>query len=189
MYKRQIQVNALATRPTAKPLKYGSELKIVKNSTGISPARIYNTNGKKKTSLANYIRLIDAAQNREVGRVPEDIAQILFPLVETDEVAFEATMVFCNNMRLSVGDTFIVQLDCFLTSIIFEKFSPTQSLSTKERSNFTQGFVENEDELQLRARKASLLNLFDKVRMKPILEDKEETAVSYTHLDVYKRQG
>lgn len=172
-----IQVNALATRPTAKPLKYGSELKIVKNSTGISSARIYNTNGKKKTSLANYIRLIDVAQNREVGRVPEDIAQILFPLVETDEVAFEATMIFCNNTRLSVGDTFIVQLDCFLTSVIFEKFSPTQSLSTKERSNFTQGVVENEDELQLRARKASLLNLFDKVRMKPILEDKEETDV------------
>lgn len=163
-----LQVNALATRPTTKPLQYGTKLEIIKNLSDNPASRLYTSNGKKKASMANYVRLFHPDSRREVGRVPENIAQILFPLADTDELEFEATMVFCDNKRLSVGDTFIVQLDCFLTSLIFDKTEVRgENKFSQEKRSFSQAVVESDDELEMRSRRLALLALFDQVHMRP----------------------
>ncbi|SCU92579.1 LAFA_0F11518g1_1 [Lachancea sp. 'fantastica'] len=177
-----IQVSALATRPTVKPLKYGSELKITKiNSEGSS--KLYSANGRKRASMANFVRLVDIGLGREVGRVPEEVAMILFPLLDDDELDFEATMIYCNNKRLSVGDSFIIQLDCFLTSVVFERNvagserATTSALNTERRA-FSTNVVENGEELLMKSRRLALLSLFDKVQLRPIALGPDETPES-----------
>lgn len=165
-----MQVSALATRPTVKPLKYGSELKIVKTGNEAT-GKMYYANGRKKASMANFVRLLDVSLNREVGRVPEDVAMFLFPLADSDELEFEATMIYCNNQRLSVGDTFVVQLDCFLTSVVFENSDANERRSlNNERRFFSQNVVESEEELRLKSRRLALLSLFDQIQMRPITD-------------------
>ncbi|CUS22868.1 LAQU0S07e01948g1_1 [Lachancea quebecensis] len=165
-----MQVSALATRPTVKPLKYGSELKILKTSSD-ALGKLYYANGRKKASMANYVRLVDENLNREVGRVPEDVAMILFPLVDSDELDFEATMIYCNNRRLSVGDSFIVQLDCFLTSVMFENYSAlTKHTTTLDKRSFSQNVVESDEELRLKSRRLALISLFDHVQLRTTSE-------------------
>ncbi|SCU96936.1 LAME_0F17942g1_1 [Lachancea meyersii CBS 8951] len=176
-----IQVSALATRPTAKPLKYGSELKIIRNNSDAT-SKLYSANGRKKASMANFVRLIDSELGREVGRVPEEVAMVLFPLLDTDELDFEATMIYCNNRRLSVGDSFIIQLDCFLTSVVFEtdvngssKAKPAQNF---EKPGYVTNVVESEEELRLKSRRLALLSLFDQVQLRPVVTGPDETPES-----------
>ncbi|SCV05217.1 LANO_0H02630g1_1 [Lachancea nothofagi CBS 11611] len=168
-----IQVSALATRPTIKPLKYGSELRITKSCGSEVSSKLYYANGRKRASMANFVRLFDVGLGREVGRVPEEVAKVLFPLVDSDELDFEATMIYCNNRRLSVGDSFIVQLDCFLTSALFDNFSDMLERGTDifngEKRGFTQNVVENEGELRMKARRLALLSLFDQVQLQPVV--------------------
>lgn len=169
-----LQVNAMATRPTLRPLKYGTELDILKSSGDVPTSKLYNANGRKKVSMASFVKIFDTQQNREIGRLPEDIAQIVYALIDTDDVIFEATMVFCENKRLSIGDSFVLQLDCFLTSSIFDhdkdkEFTPSQSA----RWGSSTSMVETEDELLNRSKKVGLLSLFDRLRLKTV-DDKVE---------------
>ncbi|CAR25823.1 ZYRO0A08932p [Zygosaccharomyces rouxii] len=171
-----LQVNAMATRPTLRPLKYGTELEILKSSGGLPTSKLYNTNGRKKVSMASFVKIFDTQQNREIGRLPEDVAQIVYPLINTDDVVFEATMVFCENKRLSIGDSFVLQLDCFLTSSIFDEDQNkelTPSRSARWGSNSS--MVETEEELQSRSKKVGLLSLFDRLRLRTV-DDKADDA-------------
>ncbi|GAV51823.1 hypothetical protein ZYGR_0AF02940 [Zygosaccharomyces rouxii] len=175
-----LQVNAMATRPTLRPLKYGSELEILKSSGGVPTSKLYNANGRKKVSMASFVKIFDTQQNREIGRLPEDVAQIVYPLIDTDDVIFEATMVFCENKRLSIGDSFVLQLDCFLTSYIFDEdknkeLTPSQSA----RWGSTTSMVETEEELQNRSKKVGLLSLFDRLRLKTV-DDKTDAMSNST---------
>lgn len=168
-----LQVNAMATRPTLRPLKYGSELKIAKTSGNVSTSKLYNSTGGKKKAIASYVKIFDIQHGREIGRVPEDIAQILYPLLDRCEMNFEATMIFCGTRRLSIGDSFIIQLDCFLTSAMFSEASTQSDLSQQSRNNarkwqVNQAIVETEEELESRSRRMSFLALFDKLRIKHV---------------------
>lgn len=166
-----LQVNAMATRPTLRPLKYGSELEIVKSSGGVPTSKLYNANGRKRVSMASFVKIFDTQQNREIGRLPEDVAQIVYPLIDTDDVIFEATMVFCENKRLSIGDSFVLQLDCFLTSSIFDEDKDGAHMSSQSvRWGSNTSMVETEEELQSRSKKVGLLSLFDKLRLR-IVDD------------------
>ncbi|SCU99688.1 LAMI_0G00188g1_1 [Lachancea mirantina] len=169
-----IQVSALATRPTVQPLKYGCELQIVCAHSEESASRLFNGNGRKRTSMANFVRLVDAERNREVGRVPENVARIVLPLIDFDDVEFEATMIFCDNKRLSVGDSFVVQLDIFLTSVLFEKKPKSYNYDSREKISYSQSNVESEDEARSRARRIALLGLFDEVNMVSIDDSTSE---------------
>lgn len=168
-----LQVNAMATRPTLRPLKYGSELKISKSSGNVSTSMLYNSTGGKKKAIASYVKIFDIQHGREIGRVPEDIAQILYPLLDRFEMSFEATMIFCGSRRLSIGDSFIIQLDCFLTSAMFNEGSTQLDLSRQSGNNprkwqVNQAIVETEEELENRSRRMSFLALFDKLRIKHV---------------------
>lgn len=166
-----LQVNAMATRPTLKPLKYGTKLEIIQSSGELPISKLYNSNGRKKVSMASFVKIYDSAQKREIGRIPEDIAQVLYPLMHTNEVDFEVTMVFCDNKRLSIGDGFILQLDCFLTSVIFDNPSREPTPSQSVRWGGGTKLVETEEELRSRSRRVGLISLFDKLRLKTAVSD------------------
>ncbi|CCF57927.1 hypothetical protein KAFR_0D02790 [Kazachstania africana CBS 2517] len=173
-----LQVTAMATRPTIRPLKYGTELKLLKTS---SSPKIYDTTGRKKSTMANYVRVFDNKESRELGRFSEDIAQTIYPLLDTDEISFEVTMVYCGNKRLSIGDNFILQVDCFLSSLLFDSskngYAPDVNHDFHRRSweNSKKGIVETEEELQRRSRTTALISLFDKLSLRPILKEAEDT--------------
>ncbi|CCD25000.1 DNA helicase RAD5 NDAI_0E01840 [Naumovozyma dairenensis CBS 421] len=170
-----LQVTCMATRPTVRPLKYGSELSFTKSVSNLSPSKLYDSYGRRKTKMSNYVRVFDSQLNREIGRVPEDIAQIVYPLIGKNEISFEATLIFCDNKRLSIGDTFVVQLDCFLTSAIFEEKKPdkkpTTNHSANEWGNSRKTIVETDEELQNRSRMVALISLFDKLKINPVTDE------------------
>lgn len=174
-----LQMSVMATRPTLKPLKYGSELKIAKPAGEVKISKLYDASGHKKSAFAAYVKVFDAEHNRELGRVPEDIAQILYPLMDIDDFFFEARMLFCDNKRLSIGDSFIVQLDCFITSALFNpntsSFHDTSFVKSSRARTWegSQTIVETQEELEHRSRRTSLLALFDKLRIAPYTEEKE----------------
>lgn len=172
-----LQVNAMATRPTIRPLKYSTELKIAPVGGNIKASKLYNSSGSKKAAFASFVKVFDVQQNREIGRVPEDIAQILYPILTLDDFMFEATMIFCDDKRLSIGDNFIVQLDCFITSAIFHESTSSyrnNSFAKNSRARTWEGsqtIVETEEEIESRSRRMSLLALFDKLRVRPVTND------------------
>lgn len=168
-----LQVNAMATRPTVRPLKYGTELKIASVNNSIKASKLYTSSGTKKAAFASFVKVFDAQQDREIGRVPEDIARILYPILNIDDFIFEATMVFCDDKRLSIGDGFVVQLDCFVTSALFDATVSSyqnNSLAKSTRARTWEGsqtIVETEEEVESRSRRMSLIALFDKMRIRP----------------------
>ncbi|AEY97904.1 FAFR220Wp [Eremothecium gossypii FDAG1] len=147
------QVNAMATRPTAQPLKYGSELLIRRTSGQPNNSGLRS---RKKPGFSQYVRFCDATSSRELGRLPEDISEILHTLLQTPGVEFKATMIFCNSKRLSVGDLFVVRLDCFVTSLLFDPALPGKA----------------EDE-QFQQRNRALMLLFKNLNMTPLVEGAE----------------
>lgn len=174
-----LQVNGMATRPTASPLKYGTKLQLTLSTSNGSPSKIYDSRGKQKKSMSSYVRIMDVQSNREIGRVPEDIAKIVYPLIDTDEIAFTATLVYCDSQRLRVGDSFVLQLDCFLTSLIMEKRNSLSSSPALTSTSFRQSWddskiSETEDDLKNRSRRMAFINLFDKLNIHQVLDEKLE---------------
>lgn len=173
-----LQVVGWATRPTVKPIPYGTQLTIVKYTA--------NPTIKKKrvgSSTVSYIKLVqdynEPTKAKEIGRVPEDIASILFPLVDQDICDFDTTVVLCDG-RLSTGDSFIVQLDCYLTSKIFEKWKNAASYEDEmkqmrqKQSSFSNAVYETEAEKQERQRQVGLFKLFKKLDYQVRVGDDEE---------------
>lgn len=198
-----LQVTAMATRPTMKPLKYGTLLKLIKRNSGISTSRLYDSKGRQKKMMSSYVKIYDPQSNREIGKVPEDIARILYPLLDTHEIIFEAILVFCDNKRLSIGDNFILELDCYLTSTLFENESElahtqsSQSISNtfnndeitynespnnKYRRLLNQSFKsttpDKEEDMESKSRRVALITLFKKLRLHPIKDHEEDNIKS-----------
>lgn len=175
-----MQVTAMATRPTIRPLKYGSELKLhVSTPSKASPYRMYNAKGKKQMSMAQLVKLRDSEQNREIGRMPEEIASLVYPLIDESGVVFEITLVYSGDKRLSIGDSFIVQLDCFLTSDLFAKdmgSSQEDSLYTQQArwENSNASISETKAEIVGKFKRIGLIDLFNKLKIKNV-KDEEET--------------
>ncbi|KAH3675427.1 hypothetical protein WICMUC_002716 [Wickerhamomyces mucosus] len=179
-----LQVVGWATRPTVKPIPYGTQLTIHKQA--LTPTNTRRGRNGNNNAVSSYIKLFqdyeDPSKRKEVGRLPEDIASILFPLVNQDICDFDITAVFCDG-RLSTGDSFIVQLDCFLTSKIFDKYkgdtaneNDLKQMKTKNNnfSSYSNGY-ETEEEQQIRKRQIGLLKLFNKLDFQvKISEEKED---------------
>lgn len=180
-----LQVTAMATRPTMKPLKYGSKFKLVKQQSAIPTSKLYDTKGRQKKMMSSYVKIFDIQLNREIGKVPEDIARIIYPLLDTDEVIFDATLVFCDDRRLSIGDSFILELDCYLTSILFQdEIELLSSQSSQNLNNYNnnkplhQSFKSNTpdkvEDMESKSRRVALITLFKKLRVRPLQKHEEE---------------
>lgn len=57
---------------------------------------------------------------REMGRLTETIANIFGGLIDAKAVEFESKLLVGSESRLSTGDTFYIQTDCFLSEHLFE---------------------------------------------------------------------
>lgn len=57
---------------------------------------------------------------RELGRVVEDISEIIGPLLMENAMEFESKLFYVDTTRLSTGDSFIIRTRCFLRGSIFE---------------------------------------------------------------------
>ncbi|KAH3674290.1 hypothetical protein WICPIJ_009601 [Wickerhamomyces pijperi] len=187
----QLQVTAWATRPTLKPLIYGTQLSIIKSEANSSTKGRGRGRSSYGENVSSYLKLVqdanDPAKRKEIGRMPEDIATILYPLIQDDDtgknVDFDVTVVFCDG-RLSTGDSFFIQVDCYLTSNIFksgksdsvEGEDPNTSMSGADElrlmrqgsSGFASstGAVETPEEKEIRRRQVALMRLFNKLDFK-----------------------
>lgn len=172
-----LQVVGWATRPTVSPVPYGTRLTVVKNFDD-------NFTAKKRRlghdNVASYVKLVqdidDPSKRKEIGRIPEDIASILYNLIDHPICDFDVIMVLCDG-RLHTGDSFIVQLDCFLTSKIFEKYkgrNTEDDLRLLKHQSFDNGVSVTPDEKIIRDRQAAMLKLFNKLNFQVMNHREEE---------------
>lgn len=166
-----LQVPAMATRPTSRPLQYGMLLALKKHEPG-SHSGSSSAQRRKRNTTATLVRVMESNRDRELGRVSEDIAEILYSLLNRSDIVFEAVMIFCNEKRLSIGDTFYIQIDCFLTSKAFERngTSPRfmSSSNSSSKYNFGQTIKETDDESRQKQKAIAIVKLFDKLKIKQI---------------------
>ncbi|CAI5756805.1 unnamed protein product [Candida verbasci] len=164
-----LDLQAWATRPTVKPLAYRSELFI---------KRLIPRNASMKNTA--IIRIVH--QDREIGRMPEDITRILAPLIDLDICSFKAMVLEDTKTRLSTGDSFFIQIEIYLKStgfiknlgdVVEEENIKLNKKKGKSNFNFSS---ESDGEAVLRLRQFAIQNLFDKLRIKPlkINDDDEE---------------
>lgn len=168
-----LQVTVMVTRPSMRPIPYGSPLVLKRSNNNFPASKLYEQLSKKKTALAAYVKVFNSENDREIGRVPEGIARIVFPLLLRDEVSFEATMIYSGDKRLSIGDSVIMQLDCYLTSVLFDPAAKkVESFANKRPKKEKFGaIVETEQELTDRTVRMALIMLFDKIRLKPVKDE------------------
>lgn len=183
-----LQVTAMATRPTIKPLTYGSKFKLVKQQSDIPTSKLYDSKGRQKKMMSSYVKIFDIQFNREIGKVPEDIARIIYPLLSTDEVIFDTTLVFCDDKRLSIGDHFVLELDCYLTSLLFQDESELLSSQSSQNldanttnnnniplhQNFKSSTPDKVEDMESKSRRVALITLFKKLRLRPLQKNEEE---------------
>lgn len=63
---------------------------------------------------------------RELGRLNEESAEFIGPLIEKESVEFKCKLFFVDGERLGTGDTFVIRVDCYLTEKSFRKsLAPT----------------------------------------------------------------
>lgn len=175
-----LNVQAWATRPTMKPLNYCDHLLLKR----LLPQSNGKKNNNRKPKESAIIRLSTIPTNsqdlgREIARIPEDLTRIFSPLIDLDIANFKVTVLESTTRRLSIGDSFFVQIDIFLTNTAFE---PIKTGSTTEDEHVNSFLVsqpinnskpnfdfllESSDESKLRLRQAALSRLFNKLLIKP----------------------
>lgn len=171
-----LNVQAWATRPTMKPLNYSDAL-ILKRLLPKAPTK--KTNRKVKESAVIRLTTVpidDRDSGREIGRIPEDLTRIFSPLIDLNVATFKVTILESTTRRLSIGDSFFIQIDIFLTNEAFQpinqentdldtKFLPSEAnIKTKAAFEFS---LESSDESKLRLRQAALFRLFNKLAIRP----------------------
>lgn len=173
-YIGTLDVVAWATRPFMGKLQYKEELEVKR----LIPNKIKKLSFvASKFGDSSIIRLYTKAQNREIGRIPEDITRILAPLIDLDLAIFEATVVMETTKRLSTGDTFYIQIRCYLNNNTFaDPTQLTESSSQDEnslkkrklaKSGLSSFSTETEGETALRLKQKSILRLFEKLHLVP----------------------
>lgn len=184
-YIGSLNIQAWATRPTTKPLQYLDKLELRR----LIPKKLNvgkTTKEKAKFGDTSIIRIYTVPKNpadsgREVGRIPEDITRILVPLLDLDIAKLYTTVMMDTSKRLSTGDSFYIQIDCFLSHNAFSckdlDFSNPQNdqdlnslkrqkkMDTRTRFDFS---VETDTEAKLRLRQRSIARLFQRIGIKPI---------------------
>lgn len=169
-----LSVQAWATRPTTRPLWYKQVLEIKR----LTPKKMTFGRTKEKTARAAdsaVIRLFsqeNGALSREIGRPPADICDMLAPLIDLGIVQCRASVLMDTETRLSLGDSFYIQMEFELNQTAFSdvqlpvSFKRTQQLKPSGASNWNFA-QESEEESALRLRQISLVRLFDRLGITP----------------------
>lgn len=170
-YIGSLTLQAWATRPTMRPLPYKRCL-IVKRLT---PKKItfgkLNERSTAKFGDSSVVRLFSEpeAGNREIGRLPADITDIISPLMDLNIIEVSSHVIMDTESRLSIGDSFYVQLEFRLKQEAFtddsNDFADPGHISKKAKKSGWNGTSESNEEAILRLRQASLVRLFEKVSL------------------------
>lgn len=173
-------LEAWATRPYLRSLKYKQPLVIKR----LIPSKIKRSSKvQAKFGDSAVIRLYTAgSDNREIGRLPEDITRILSPLIDLDLAHFEATVMMDTGSRLSIGDSFYILIRCFLNNNTFinhDNYVGSEELdeSAMKKRKVAKGVgfsyaQETDGEAALRLKQKSISRLFDKLQIAPYDEKK-----------------
>lgn len=168
-YIGTLNVEAWATRPLYRKLAYQQSLEIKR----LLPNKIKKlTIVPSKFGDSAVIRLY--AESREIGRLPEDVTRILSPLMDLELANFEAHVMMESPNRVSIGDPFYVQIQCFLNNNTFANhglYNLTESPSKKRRAKPGFSFAsETEGETVLRLKQKAMSRLFEKLEIIPLLD-------------------
>ncbi|KAI5953864.1 RAD5 [Candida margitis] len=173
-YVGTLDVQAWATRPTMKPLKYQDKL-LVK--------RLVPRNSTAQKS--SIIRL--CLNEREIGRLPEDLTRVFSPLIDQNIAEFVVTVLETTKRRLSTGDSFFIQIQVYLKNTGFIKnIEAVEQPTMKKGANFNFA-TESEGEASMRLRQAGVSNLFERLKLKPLKlsnDNKEDDMVSSQPVDI-----
>ncbi|AOA63834.1 DNA repair protein [Komagataella phaffii CBS 7435] len=158
------------SRPRVQKIQYGSRLNI-STPPKSSPAKT-----SKKKASASLVRLTipdTSNQNyqREVGRLPENIAKTISPLIEMGIGKFEVTVIFTDQRTIRMGDSFLIQLDCFIKDSAFTSPDSEHCLTSDERKDvLKKGAKELDTEVLMRKKQKSLFDLFQLLGLKELTE-------------------
>lgn len=198
-YIGSLDVEAWATRPYMGWLNYQQPLEVKR----LTPKKI------KKSSLvaakfgdSTVIRLYTMPDGREIGRLREDVTRILAPLMDLGIADFEAFVIMETRKRLSIGDSFYIQIRCFLNNHTFtenpgltaplENGELEESPAKRRKWAKPNGFnvlLETESEAVLRLKQKSISKLFERLHIgpanapqkeKPIMVDDSDESPSAT---------
>ncbi|VEU22419.1 DEKNAAC103580 [Brettanomyces naardenensis] len=105
---------------------------------------------------------------REIGRFNEDVAKILGPLILSNSLDVRITPCYIPDNVLHIGDTFIVQVDCYLKSSLFVDDNSTDGddfLRAYKLSNGKSGSSDGALDPFTVMKRAALLDLFGTLRL------------------------
>ncbi|KIJ52509.1 hypothetical protein M422DRAFT_202622 [Sphaerobolus stellatus SS14] len=156
-----------ASKPSAAKAVPGKQIKLTsmfKAKEKAAPAAPV-----KKGKVDNVVRFTNA-RGFEIGRLPQNVASWVAKLLDQGIVTFKnCTMVDCAE-NLRTGAEMLIQLRIYLLAEAFRPHRISPSSSDEARSIFNEG-QETLDEQVLRERKASLLQLFKVLDIKPVKQN------------------
>lgn len=130
-----------------------------------------------KTKLSKFgdsavIRLFTVHGDREIGRLPGEITKIVAPLLDLGMIKCNVTTIMGTESRLSIGDSFYINIDFQLTLNAFSRVDSLDSQLPLMRKSKDSGSkwnfaAETNEESILRLRQASLTRLFEQLNVKP----------------------
>lgn len=188
-YVGTVYTDAYSTRPYLRPLSSGQKISIKSLKPKKSSA---NSKERFKQNEFGVVRLYaspneDEQDQREIGRIKEDLSRVLAPLIDLGLAEFDGSVVVEINKRLSIGDTIYIKIDCFLTKNAFEnknlEFLNDLDLLKKnflEKSKFNFR-TETEGETNLKLRQYAIYRLFERLQIKSVrvIDNKEVSATQY----------
>ncbi|ODQ81514.1 hypothetical protein BABINDRAFT_159795 [Babjeviella inositovora NRRL Y-12698] len=155
------QVRAWAVRPTVRPLKFRQTMRMKR----LIPKSLKKT-GDRFGSTA-VIRLEDIETHREIGRLPEDVTKMLSPLLDLAVLELDCRVILCES-RLSTGDSFGVQIDCYFSHHAFEEIGAAGTLNPFKKRDESKFALEPESEVALKLRQKSMVKLFAKLNVRAL---------------------
>jgi len=184
-------VEEVANPPTLKQMpseryvgSFGVEGWSTKSGTGlISPGEVVNIERSKlapKTKLgrggkqmvvtsrnqkADVITRFTNSKGQEIGRLPEDAARWVAPLLDQRICRLQGTCVFAEE-RLRVNDTVYLQIQAYMLKSAFDSSNFVKPSDDNRETGF---FAEKEstEEKDLRLRQVALVKLFDEINLHP----------------------
>ncbi|KAL6452653.1 RAD5 DNA repair protein RAD5 [Candida maltosa Xu316] len=158
-----INVQAMATRPTMRPLQYQDKLELRRF--------VPSTTTKFKTQVIRVYY-----NDREIGKIPEETTKFLCPLIDLKIANLETSMLEGTKSRLSTGDSFFIQIELYLTSLGFTQNTEVFETPDNLKKPIFDFSKESEGEAALRLRQYAISNLFDRLDIKPlkIVDDEQE---------------
>lgn len=181
-YIGTITTYAMATRPIMRPLQYRQKLQIKRLGSKPSSKDLDNT----------LIRVFtDEDRPREIGRLAQDVTNMLGPCFDLNIADFECTVMVETSKRLSVGDSFYLSIDCYLKHTAFINYNDEgishiqaeeaiKDVKRQKKDGTRVGFnfaSETSGEKVLRLKQYALSRLFDRLNMKSVEQQKASVEI------------